>query len=613
MAPRERTWNWEWWFDAPPARVWPVASDTDRMDRLAGLPVATYAEAEDGADGALTARQTFFGVLPVAYDERPFEWVEGEHFEVLRTFSKGPVAYMRVRTELRPDGRGTRVSTRIDARARSLLHAAFVPIAMRRAKRGLDRAYARLEREVVEGGADRPARRSVLRKALSRFERTSAEAPRDLATMLSTHVASSDAADLRRIRPFALADRWGMSRRDVLAAALWGVRAGVLELAWESLCPHCRGPKASARTLADVRSRSRCDACAVDFEVEFDRSLEAVFRPSPDLRRVGSDTWCLAGPGRTPHVVAQARVAPGAEQEVTVRLAPGAYRVRALRRPASAPVHAGEGEGEPEVSVALSEGGASVSTSTARAGAVRWRLRNEGGREAVAVLERAAWLDDVATAMDVVAVPGFRDLFASEVLARDERIAVGRVAVLFTDLRGSTALYRAIGDPAAYALVREHFQAIQKTVAHHGGIFVKTIGDAVMAAFRSAPDALRAAVDMLDAVARLPAPRGAPGLVLKAGVHCGPSIVVNAGGRLDYFGTTTNLAARAQHESLGGDVVVTDAVLADEESAACLASLPHRRESFRAPLKGFEGDVLLHRLTPLPPGEAPDPPPSPAP
>jgi class 3 adenylate cyclase len=595
--PRDRTWSWEWWFDAPPSRVWPVASDTDRMDRLAGLPVAAYAPASDGADGALTARQTFFGLLKVVYDERPFEWVEGERFEVLRTFAKGPVAYMRVRTELRPDGRGTRVSTRIDARARSLLHAALVPMAMGRAKRGLDRAYARLEREVVKGDS-RPARRSVLRKALARFERACAEAPKDLATLLSTHVASADEADLRRLRPFALADRWGMPRRDVLAAALWAVRAGVLDLAWESLCPHCRGPKASEATLSAVRSSARCDACAVDFEVEFDRSLEAVFRPSPDLRRVAADTWCLAGPGRTPHVAAQVRVAPGGTAEVVVPLAPGAYRLRALRRARTSPLRADDGEGAATVRAVVTDEGVAADATVARAGPLRLEATNEGGREAVLLLERVAWLDDVATAMDVVSVPGFRDLFASEVLAKDERIAVGRVAVLFTDLRGSTALYRAVGDAAAYALVREHFQAIQRSVGRHGGVFVKTIGDAVMAAFRSAADALRAAFEMREEVARLPTPEGAPGLVLKVGVHCGPSIVVNAGGRLDYFGTTTNLAARAQHESRGEDVVVTDAVLADEEAAAFLASRPHRRESFGAPLKGFEGDVPLHRLVP---------------
>ena len=91
-------------------------------------------------------------------------------------------------------------------------------------------------------------------------------------------------------------------------------------------------------------------------------------------------------------------------------------------------------------------------------------------------------------------------------------------------------------------------------------------------------------------------PAGAWALVLKAGIHSGPSIAVNTGGRLDFFGTTTNLAARAQHEAVGGDVVVTEEVLADEDVRRLLASVPHRDETFAATLKGFDAAVPLHRL-----------------
>ena len=45
----------------------------------------------------------------------------------------------------------------------------------------------------------------------------------------------------------------------------------------------------------------------MDFEAEFDRSLEAVFRPAADLRSVDAPTYCVGGPGNTPHVVAQTR------------------------------------------------------------------------------------------------------------------------------------------------------------------------------------------------------------------------------------------------------------------------------------------------------------------
>jgi class 3 adenylate cyclase len=506
---------------------------------------------------------------------------------------------------LEEEGRGTRLRHRLEVTPRSAVHGWFLPLIMKRTRKGFLRGFARLEQELVSGEtAGRTARRSVLRRALDRFERLGAgggpEMPKDLGALLATHVASADAPDLRRIRPFALADRWRLPRRDVLAAHLLAVRAGVLELSWESLCPHCRGGKRPVSTLSDVTSKARCEACEVDFDLQFDRNLEAVFRPAPDLRRIGGEVWCLAGPGRTPHVAAQLRVRAGEGAAVDVGLGAGAYRMRLARRPLALTVRV-EDDGAPgALDVEVEDDGLRSCAGALRAGTVHVAATNRGARDAVAVLERTAWLDDAATAMDVVCVPGFRDLFASEVLGRHERIAVGRVAILFTDLRGSTALYRRIGDAAAYAVVRDHFRVLQRAVADHGGSVVKTIGDAVMAAFRSTGDAVRAALAMHAGVGALAMPDEAVGrLVLKAGLHCGPSIVVNSNDRIDYFGTTTNLAARAQHESEGGDLVVTDEVLADDDARRALDAVPHRRVEFRAPLKGFEADVPLHRVVPV--------------
>ena len=74
-------------------------------------------------------------------------------------------------------------------------------------------------------------------------------------------------------------------------------------------------------------------------------------------------------------------------------------------------------------------------------------------------------------------------MFATEVISPIEQVMVGSQVVLFTDLRGSTALYSDIGDAPAYALVRDHFKILHDVVAaNHGGV-VKAIGDAVMVVF----------------------------------------------------------------------------------------------------------------------------------
>ena len=77
----------------------------------------------------------------------------------------------------------------------------------------------------------------------------------------------------------------------------------------------------------------------------------------------------------------------------------------------------------------------------------------------------------------------FRDLFRSETIKAHEGIGVRDIARLFTDVKGSTALYDRIGDLNAFALVQRHFDLLQDIITRHDGAVIKTIGDAVMATF----------------------------------------------------------------------------------------------------------------------------------
>ncbi|MBK37118.1 MAG: hypothetical protein CME26_16520 [Gemmatimonadetes bacterium] len=78
-------------------------------------------------------------------------------------------------------------------------------------------------------------------------------------------------------------------------------------------------------------------------------------------------------------------------------------------------------------------------------------------------------------------------------------------------------MYREIGDAPAFGLVMDHFGLLRSTIDRHGGGIVKTIGDAVMAAFRDPGAALRAALEIQEIFEdpnRLEHP-----LTIKAGLH----------------------------------------------------------------------------------------------
>ena len=147
-------------------------------------------------------------------------------------------------------------------------------------------------------------------------------------------------------------------------------------------------------------------------------------------------------------------------------------------------------------------------------------------------------------------------------------------------------MYRNIGDAPAYALVRDHFAILTEVVRNHHGTVVKTIGDAVMACFSRVDEALDAVRDMNRKLAD--DMRAVP-LTLKASLHAGPCLAVNANDRLDFFGTTINLASRMVSCCQGGDLVVSDEIYHRPEMREFLKSVTPRRSW---PMSNFADSVI---------------------
>jgi class 3 adenylate cyclase len=93
---------------------------------------------------------------------------------------------------------------------------------------------------------------------------------------------------------------------------------------------------------------------------------------------------------------------------------------------------------------------------------------------------------------------------------------------------------------------------------------IKTIGDAVMASFRTNDDALKCALEAQQEFEKL-IEESADGyhIQIKIGVHRGPAILVNLNGRMDYFGATVNKAARVQDTAAANELVFSDEACAN--------------------------------------------------
>src|SRR3979490_3598046 len=123
----------------------------------------------------------------------------------------------------------------------------------------------------------------------------------------------------------------------------------------------------------------------------------------------------------------------------------------------------------------------------------------------------------VLTATRLLTNQTFRDIYRTDTLAIGQRLKILSLTFLFSDLKDSTALYEHVGDLVAFDLVNEHFRLLQEIIASERGAVVKTIGDAVMAAFEPPDRALASAIRMREAMSDLGAERQHQRLALQRG------------------------------------------------------------------------------------------------
>lgn len=597
-------YSWEWNLHAAPEAYWPLIADTDRFNRDTGLPTVQnlLPKGQRLENARRQLRVTIYGV-PLDFEEQPFEWVRPERFGVRRVYRPhllNPLSEFRVLAELTPHPEGgTHLRYQIWATPANLLGLIAIPIQVGLLSRYVFdraiRAYDRVASSTPPQAArlELPAAVALAAGGRERLQATRNQllqqgAAEELVDKLTHLIENADDGVVAHLRPYGLAEAWGVSHRTALELCLRATRAGMLDLQWDVLCPNCRGARFQASTLADLSGSQKihCDACGIDYTANFERSVELTFHPNPAIRTVDVAPFCVAGPQVTPHIAVQQLLHAGEERTLSAALEVGRYRLRALDVRGSQNLRV-EAAGRTEAAFRLETNGWPEVEPALNAKSTL-RFINATPREQLFILERQAWSDQSTTAADVTALQVFRDLFASEALRPGEQISVGSLTLLFTDLRGSTKLYREVGDAVAFGLVMSHFDILRDAVAAEGGAIVKTIGDAIMAVFQRPASALKAVIRAQRMLA-MP-PNNTRPLMLKVGMHAGPCIAVTLNEKLDYFGSTVNAASRLVELSNGEDVILSASVRHDPEVKAILEH-PHTPLSISSDatlLKGFD-------------------------
>jgi class 3 adenylate cyclase len=441
----------------------------------------------------------------------------------------------------------------------------------------------------------------------------------------------SDGADreLNRINVLDFSASTGLDEEKVISGFLHASRLGLFDMSWNVLCPGCGGVLDAHSTLKSLRHDDyNCALCAKGYEASVDEMVEVAFTVSPRVRRIGAHDpstlpiweyvrqvfWSSgvdidqeAFLRNINEVTLEALELPAGEKAILSLNLPNQFVI--VFEPVTHSAHFFDVQGEPtkerqQFSIVFNKLEAPTGTTVMRPGPLRLSLENQSD---VRVLP-AVWIagdtlhemigkrKPILTAKRMLSNQTFRDVFKADNLNLDQRLKITSLTFLFTDLKGSTALYERVGDLAAFDLVRAHFRSLIDIIAAEKGAVVKTIGDAVMATFVRPEDALAAGLKMRAAMDALNAQRGTTDLIVKIGIHEGPCLAVMLNERQDYFGQTVNIAARVQSLSTSQEIHVTAPVIDAPGVATILEKQALKPIQKQAALRGIADKMVVYEI-----------------
>jgi class 3 adenylate cyclase len=435
--------------------------------------------------------------------------------------------------------------------------------------------------------------------------------------------------ELNRVNALDFAGRAGLDEEKTISGFLQASKLGLFDLSWNVLCPGCSGVLDAHDTLKALRPEEyHCGLCACGYECSVDEQVEVAFTVTPRVRRIaahdphslprweyfkqvfwssGIDLDEESFTSLTDAITLDAvELSPGQHVDLSLQL-PRQFII--VFEPVTHTAHFIDVQGEPTTEpqrllLTYNKSHPPTGTTTMRPGPLQLSLDNQAGARVLptvfiaadALHELLGKRRPFLTAKRMLSNQTFRDVFKADNLSFDQRLKITSLTFLFTDLKGSTALYERVGDLAAFDLVRAHFRALLEIIAAEKGAVVKTIGDAVMATFIKPEHALTAGLKMRAAMEGLNAERGSSDLVVKIGIHEGPCLAVMLNERQDYFGQTVNIAARVQSLSTSQEIHITAPVIEAPGVATILEKEAIKPIQKQAALRGIADKMVVYEI-----------------
>ncbi len=439
-----------------------------------------------------------------------------------------------------------------------------------------------------------------------------------------------DDRGLYRMNPVDFASRHGFDERETIDLFIHGTKAGLFDVTWSRVCPFCGGREHSFSSVNQIGMKSHCTVCDVDIPEELDAQMEVSFTITAAVHHLelheldDFDSYrqtffspnFIPSDGLAAYSREMFRGFQSAPARTTIEVplegkAGELYRLINVVLHSAVHVHFTEEQPASIGTIQVLDSGFVPTVYMVRPGAAVLRVQNERQQKiSFSVIktdfprlhkileEQKSTFQKFLTGKMILNNQVFRDHFRIQDLLPDLRLKISSLTILFTDLKGSTELYDRAGDVSAYSVIQKHFEILTRAAKAHSGAIIKTMGDAIMAAFSTPSAGVAAALEMLSGMENLNAdPGNKHPLGLKIGLHEGSALVVNADDRLDYFGQTVNIAARVQGLAGAGEILMTPSVFNGEGVQALLARQGRKKALKRdVSLKGVGGSTTVIKL-----------------
>ena len=416
----EKTFEWD--LDSNPQTLWPLISDTARLNEALDLPVYRISETFD--ENSLRRRygEMLEDDARVRWEEPAFEWVENGWWRWRRFYDEGAFRETGGVLMLMPGEKsGTRMHYVLSAEPRGAMgrmlvasgHLKLAARSFRRftmkvdqyCKKPLGEFYSNFAASASKKPSPKlPKAKSAKEKLLTQFAEWLAVAPH------------ADRIDLRSKR---LARCLNVSAAEALSVCLHAVRSGDLRIRYRAVCSACRASAIEVNALGKIPALLACRRCGSGYHRDLFGSVEVLFSVAGNDGHAG--IYCGSGPATLPQFLVQQNLGSMERRDLTHKLPAGVYLVRAVDGPVSEQfeldvpsyVHvtlAGD------IVVAPSEGGSVI--------------ENRSKREYTVAIERCEWPVDALSAAEVLAEQCFHELMPDEALLDGDSATIGSGAIL---------------------------------------------------------------------------------------------------------------------------------------------------------------------------------------